>query len=662
MTTQMWTNQEWVFKRRIELRRSFAFLISLALIMATSGAATAQETENAEGSISSLDTSHVTTLASSEEASVQGGIVPAGTVFATDYETAGCGGMRNTGGCDVGLTIASVGAGSVSLALLYWHGPTNTTDPAANADVVFAGTPVSGVNLGFSDSNCWLFSNSQSYVADVTHLVSGDGNYTLSGFGSTSVVNTNGASLLVFYDDGDASNDRDIVYFHGNDSNIDNPFDTPGWNVSLSGIDYSSGTAAMELHVADGQAFADDALILNGSVLVSAGFIFQGTSVPGDNNGPTNNGNLWDIREFDVTSFLTPGPNSLSLTTGVLSDCLSLVVAVIDLPAGSAPTTNQPPTADVGDPYAGAEGSEVVFDGSNSSDPDGDSLTYDWDYGDGHTAADAGPTPSHTYADDGTYTVCVTVSDGAATDEDCTTADISNVAPTVGPISISADLVEVGTGVSTNADFTDPGILDTHTATWDWGDGNITAGVVTEADGNGSVTGSHSYTDPGVYTVTLTVTDKNGGSDSEIYEFVVVYDPDGGFVTGGGSIESPEGAYLADALLTGRATFGFVSKYKKGTTTPTGNTEFQFRAAELNFHSSSYEWLVVTGADYAMFKGLGTINGDGEYLFRIWAGDGDPDTFRIKIWTEDEFGVENVVYDNGFDQGLSGGSIVIHTK
>ncbi len=118
-----------------------------------------------------------------------------------------------------------------------------------------------------------------------------------------------------------------------------------------------------------------------------------------------------------------------------------------------------------------------------------------------------------------------------------------------------------------------------------------------------------------------------------------------------------------DCGPTGKATFGFVSTYKKGATTPTGSTEFQFHAGDLNFHSDSYEWLVVTGADYAKFKGVGTINGEGEYKFQVWAGDGEPDTFRIKIWTEDEAtGVETVVYDNGFDQEIGGGSIIVHTK
>ena len=158
------------------------------------------------------------------------------------------------------------------------------------------------------------------------------------------------------------------------------------------------------------------------------------------------------------------------------------------------------------------------------------------------------------------------------------------------------------------------------------------------------------------------VTDKDGGGDESVLQFLVVYDPDGGFVTGGGWIDSPGGAYAPDPSLTGRASFGFVSKYKKGADTPTGNTEFQFHAANLNFHSSSYDWLLVVGSDYARFKGVGTINGEGGYKFMLWAGEGDPDTFRIRIWTEDKVtGAETDIYDNGFGQPVGGGSIVVHT-
>jgi hypothetical protein len=133
------------------------------------------------------------------------------------------------------------------------------------------------------------------------------------------------------------------------------------------------------------------------------------------------------------------------------------------------------------------------------------------------------------------------------------------------------------------------------------------------------------------------------------------------FINVAGGIAVDEHQLLVPMFPTGKANFGFVSKYKKGATVPEGNTEFQFEAGDLNFHSTSYEWLLVTGSDYAKFKGSGTINGAGDYKFMLWAGDNDPDTFRIKIWYEDG-GNEIVVYDNGMDQAIGGGNIVVHKK
>lgn len=82
----------------------------------------------------------------------------------------------------------------------------------------------------------------------------------------------------------------------------------------------------------------------------------------------------------------------------------------------------------------------------------------------------------------------------------------------------------------------------------------------------------------------------------------------------------------------------------------------------MNFHNSSYDWLVVTGNDYANFKGFGTLNGEDGYRFRVWAGDGYPDTFRVRIWIEDDYGYDTDVYDTGGDQAIGGGNIVVHTK
>lgn len=142
------------------------------------------------------------------------------------------------------------------------------------------------------------------------------------------------------------------------------------------------------------------------------------------------------------------------------------------------------------------------------------------------------------------------------------------------------------------------------------------------------------------------------------YPGVDLWSPDG-------SVDYEVTVSGCEASPTGKANFGFVAKYKKGANVPDGNTEFQFKAGNLNFHSTSYEWLVVTGNDTAKFKGEGTINGDvspaGPYKFQLWASDGDPDTFRIKIWWEDG-GTEHFVYDNGMNQAIGGGNIVVHTK
>jgi hypothetical protein len=247
-----------------------------------------------------------------------------------------------------------------------------------------------------------------------------------------------------------------------------------------------------------------------------------------------------------------------------------------------------------------------------------------------------------------------------------------NEAPILDEISAPLDPVQVNTMIDVTVDFTDEDFLDTHEAFWNWGDGVTSDGVVQEEEGVGNVTGEHRYNTPGVYTITLTLTDSEDHTDSASFEYLVVYDPEGGFVTGGGWITSPAGAYLPQPELSGKATFGFVSKYKKGADEPTGKTEFHFKVADFHFKSTNYQWLVIAGKK-AMFKGEGEINGVAGYGFMLSAIDGDLqggnglDKFRIKIW---ELGSEEIVYDNQLGEAddadpstvLGGGSIVVHNK
>ena len=96
----------------------------------------------------------------------------------------------------------------------------------------------------------------------------------------------------------------------------------------------------------------------------------------------------------------------------------------------------------------------------------------------------------------------------------------------------------------------------------------------------------------------------------------------------------------------------------------------------MNFHSDSYEWLVVAGAK-SQFKGIGTINGEGNYNFMLTAIDAninnndnfEIDRFRIRIWSEDNYGNEDIIYDNSIGDDtdsatteIGGGPIVIHKE
>jgi len=336
---------------------------------------------------------------------------------------------------------------------------------------------------------------------------------------------------------------------------------------------------------------------------------------------------------------------------------------------------NQPPIADANGPYASEEGSAITFNATGSHDPDGSIILFEWDWdNDGvYDESTTSPTIAYNWYDDYTSMVSLRVTDGiGAMATNNAQVTVNNVAPMVGNIIAPIDPVEVGTEISASAGFTDPGILDTHTAVWDWDDSNTSEGNVSEANGSGSVSGSHPYTIPGVYTIKLTVTDDDGDSGESLFQYIVVYDPTAGFVTGGGWIDSPAEAYTPDPSLTGKANFGFVSKYKKGQSTPSGQTQFQFKVASLNFHSTSYQWLIIAGVN-AKFKGSGTINGEGDYGFMLTAtdgqlaGGGDIDKFRIKIW--DKL-TDEIIYDNqlgdsedaGATQAIGGGSIVIHAK
>lgn len=342
--------------------------------------------------------------------------------------------------------------------------------------------------------------------------------------------------------------------------------------------------------------------------------------------------------------------------------------------SGSVSVANLPPTVDLttGTSDEGAPAAiEVVF-----SDPgilDTHSVQVNWGDGTSDTYLNASSplAVAHTYVEDGNYSVLVTVTDDeGAAGGDAGTQVVLNTPAVVQTITGLEAPILIGTTMTAGAAFTDQGITDTHTASWDWGDGIVDPGVVSETNGSGTVQGTHTYSATGVYTVILTVTDDDGDSGQSVFQYAVVYDPAGGFVTGAGMINSPAGAYTLDPLLVGNAHFGFVSKYPRGGTIPIGETQFRFQAAGMRFESTSYQWLVVS-VFKAQYKGSGQVNGAGDYGFLLSAidgavsGGGGVDKFRIKIWDKATGGI---VYDNQLGAAadanpttaVSAGNILIH--
>jgi hypothetical protein len=300
----------------------------------------------------------------------------------TDYLSAGIGGLRNVGSGTITLRGMT---GTVHSAWLYWAGPSNSTNAMSNASITFGGSPITGEPIGSTSDNCWGFRNSHAYRADVTGIVAAKRNnaYIIANTVKQGTnINANGASLLVFYDDGIPSNDRDIVLYDGNDSNAPNLYDMLGWNVLLNNIRYTNGQASIHLHVSDGQSYKDGAVVVNGAVVIPAGSIFQGTTLPSANNGPINNGDLWDIKKPDVTTQIKQSPNTLRMTHKWINpggDCVSLIVAAINLPAGAAPPpgpelTNHAPSIVAENEVLIHTPHPVILE-ARATDIDGDALT-----------------------------------------------------------------------------------------------------------------------------------------------------------------------------------------------------------------------------------------------------------------------------------------------
>jgi hypothetical protein len=329
-----------------------------------------------------------------------------------------------------------------------------------------------------------------------------------------------------------------------------------------------------------------------------------------------------------------------------------------------------------GGPYTGNEGAAIHLSNASAVDDlNQSSVVVSWSINSPNCSFDNASVihPNLTCRDNGSFIATLTASDGINPSVSSNaTITVNNVAPTLGQINIPVSLNPVNATVFANANFTDPGSLDTHTATWDWGDGTTSAGTINETGGNGIASANHTYTVAGVYRVTLKITDKDSAvSNLSEFQFVVVYDPNGGFVTGGGQINSPAGALVAQPNVAGRGTFGFNAKYQRNGRLHS-ELEFELQGVRFHFHAHDAQWLVINGAQ-AQFQGTGTLEGSSHrYRFLLSmidgrvSGGGGVDKLRLQIWDIDAG--DRLVYDNQMGDPINAaptvpirnGNIVIH--
>ena len=194
-------------------------------------------------------------------------------------------------------------------------------------------------------------------------------------------------------------------------------------------------------------------------------------------------------------------------------------------PAGSAGecqinTVNGAPEANAGGPYAGAEGAAITFDGSDSTDPDDDDLTYSWDLGCDDSAEGTGVSPAITIADNRVepYVICLTVSDGeleSTAQGFVTVFDLPPVGvitlPEETPLEGDSFTVSAGDSFADGADSGSRGTISDSIVRveWDW-EYDVALGFV--ASGDEGTDRTRSFVDNGRFFIAARVWDEDGGS------------------------------------------------------------------------------------------------------------------------------------------------------
>jgi len=363
----------------------------------------------------------------------------------------------NIGKTDIGVTTATIStAGSNTPPIANTNGP-YTGEPGTAISFSSAGSSDSD---GTIDSYLWNFGDGNtSTSADPSHIYTLEGSYSVT--------------LTVTDNEGATGTNVTTATISSGSTNIP-PVSTPNGPYTGqvgSAISFSS-------------AGINDP---DGSIV--SGFWDFGDGTTSTTANPTHVYSAEGVYTVELSVTDNDGATTVASTTATVT----------------AVTGNLPPEPNANGPYTGDVGESINFSFAGTNDPDGNLASGFWDFGDGTTSTV--PNPTHVYTSEGTYTVILSVTDNdGATATDETTATIGGggnanpVANANGPYSAAlGEAIGFSSLGSGDSDGTITAYL------WNFGDGNTSS----------SADPSHTYTAGGIYTVSLTVTDNDGATNTD---------------------------------------------------------------------------------------------------------------------------------------------------